>query len=183
MRKFIMFFAVMAIMAGVTNKVVGQVTLSENQAGAELVQALTITNPTPLQFGRIAVPATGGYVTLSTAGLRTPSGKGISIVLTGTAKTAAVFSLTGTSGATYSFTLPSSITVTYAGSNTGTKTMAIDNFVVDVDAAGEVPYSSIGTCTLTGGNSSVVVGGKLTIGATQAIGIYNGTYTVIVDYL
>ena len=178
MKKILIIFSIICMMAVFTTKVMAQVTLTGNTAGATLVTALTITNTTPLNFGVIAIPATAGSVTLSTAGLRTPTG--CTIVASGTQKTVAKFDLTGTAGATYSFTLPSSITVTKVSS---TETMTIDNFVVNVDAAGEVAYGSIGTCTLTSGASSVLVGGKLNIGASQVLGVYAGTYTVIVDYL
>lgn len=182
MRKFLMLLTAIMIMAGITNRGLGQVTLAGNTAGAELVVALTIQNSTPLNFGVIAIPATAGYVTLSTAGLRTPSGTGVSIVASGTPKTVAKFDLTGTSGDTYSFTLPSSITVS-TGTGGANKEMTINTFVVNVDAAGEVAYGSIGTCTLTSGASSILVGGKLNINASQSLGVYTGTYQVVVDYL
>jgi len=178
MKKTLLVFAAIVMMTSFTTKIVAQVTLTGNTAGAELVTALTITNSTPLHFGVIAIPATAGSVTLSTAGLRTATG--CTIVASGTQKTVAKFDLTGTAGATYSFTLPASITVTKVSS---TETMTINTFVVKVDGASEVAYGSIGTCTLTSGASSVLVGGKLNIGASQALGVYAGTYTVIVDYL
>lgn len=178
MKKSIRLFAAIVMIAGLTTTAMAQVTLTGNTAGAELVTALTLTNTTPLHFGVIAIPSTAGSVTMSTAGLRTPTG--CTIVTTGTQKTVAKFDLTGTAGATYSFTLPASITVTKVSS---TETMTIDNLVVKVDGASEVAYGSIGTCTLTSGASSVLVGGKLNIGASQALGVYAGTYTVIVDYI
>ncbi len=178
MKKILIIFSVICMMAVFTTKVMAQVTLTGNTAGAELVTALTITNTTPLHFGVLAISASAGSVTLSTAGVRTPTG--CTIVASGTQKTVAKFDLTGTSGATYSFTLPASITVTKVSS---TETMTIDNFVVKVDGAAQVVYGSIGTCTLTAGASSILVGGKLNIGATQALGVYAGTYTVVVDYL
>jgi len=168
------------MMAGLASTAKAQVTLTGNNAGAELVTALTITNTTPLNFGVIAISATAGAVTLSTAGVRTPTGVGVSTVASGTPRTVALFTMGGTSGDTYSFTLPASITVTKV---TGTETMIIDNLVVKVDAASEVPYASIGICTLTGGASVILVGGKLNINASQELGVYAGTYDVTVDYL
>ncbi|MCX6227276.1 MAG: DUF4402 domain-containing protein [Bacteroidia bacterium] len=182
MKTLIKLFLAVIMMAGLATNTMAQVTLTGNTAGAELVVALTITNTTPLNFGVIAIPATAGAVTLSTAGLRTPSGTGVSIVASGTLKTVAKFDLTGTAADTYSFTLPSSITVATAGGGAN-KEMTIDNFVVKVDGASEVVYGSIGTCTLTSGASTVLVGGKLNINAAQTLGVYAGTYTVIVDYL
>lgn len=155
-----------------------QVTLTGNTAGAELVTALTITNTTPLNFGVVSIPATAGSVILSTSGLRTATG--CTLVISGTQQTAAKFDLAGTTLDNYSFTLPSTITVTKVS---GSETMIIDNLTVNVDAVGEVPYASIGICTLTGGVSQILVGGKLRFGASQVLGIYAGTYTVSVDYL
>ncbi len=180
MRKFLILLTAIMIMAGITNRGLGQdkVTLNGNTAGAELVVALTIVNTTPMHFGVIAIPNTAGSVLLNTANSRTPTG--VTTVASGTAARAAKFDLTGTTGDTYSFALPASITVTRTS---GTETMTIDNLVVKVDGASEVAAGSIGTCTLTGGTSTVYVGGKLNIGASQVLGTYTGTYTVVVDYL
>jgi hypothetical protein len=184
MKKFLMLFAAIMVVVGITNRGLAQdkVTLSGNTAGAELVVALTIANTTSLHFGVIAIPATAGAVTMNTAGSRTPTGTGVSTVASGTARRVAKFDLTGTVGDTYSFTLPSSITVS-TGTGGANKEMTIDNFVVKVDGASEVAYGSIGTCTLSGGASTILVGGKLNINAAQTLGEYSGTYIVIVDYL
>ena len=157
-----------------------QVTLTGNTAGATLVSALTITNTTPLNFGVIAIPATAGSVTMSTAGVRTPTG--CTIVATGTPKTVALFTVGGTASDNYTLTLPTSITVTETGA--GVATMTIDNIVVKVDAAAEASYTvPINTPTLSaGGASSFLMAGKLNIAASQLIGVYAGTYTVVVDY-
>ena len=182
MKKLIMVFAAIVMMAGFTTTVKAQVTLTGNTAGAELVVALTITNTTPMHFGVIAIPATGGSVAMATNSSRVPTGTGISIVASGTPAAAALFTLGGTAGDTYSFTLPADITVSTEGGGLN-KEMTIDAFRVKVDNADEVAYASIGTCTLTSGASSVLVSGTLTIAASQALGVYAGTYTVIVDYL
>jgi len=182
MRKLVLLLVAIIALTGLTTEVIAQVTLTGNAAGAELVTALTITNTTAMHFGVIAIPTAGGSVKMGTNGTRTPTGAGLSIVQSGTVKTVAKFDLTGTVGDTYSFTLPSSISVTTDGGG-ATKSMTIDNFVVKVDAAAETPYGSIGTCTLTGGASSILVGGTLNIGSSQVLGIYSGLYQVVVDYL
>jgi len=182
MKKLVKYFVAIIVIAGLSTSLSAQVTLTGNGAGAELVTALTITNTTPLQFGVIAVPTTGGTVVMTTNGTRSPNGAGVSIVQSGTAKTVAKFDLTGTVGDTYSFTLPTSITVVTTAEG-AIKAMTITDLLVKVDAAAEVSYGSIGTCTLTAGASSILVGGKLNIGANQVLGTYTGTYTVVVDYL
>jgi len=182
MKKSVMMFLAIVMTVALASRVNAQVTLTGNPAGAELVTALTITNTTPMQFGVIAIPTTGGSVIMATNGTRSPTGAGVSIVQSGTAKTVAKFDLTGTVGDTYSFTLPSSISVTTTAEG-AIKEMTISDLLVKVDAAAEVSYGSIGTCTLTAGASSILVGGKLNIGANQVLGVYTGTYTVVVDYL
>ena len=184
MKKILFIFAVICMMAGFTAKVVAQVTLTGNTAGAELVTALTITNTTPLNFGVIAIPATAGTVAMNTAGLRTPTG--CTIVLTGTPKTVALFTVGGTASDNYTLTLPTSINViTAGGGGSGLiKEMIIDNIVVKVDAADEAAYSvPINTPALSaGGASTFLVAGTINIKALQTLGVYAGTYTVVVDY-
>jgi len=181
MKKILIIFSVICMMAVFTTKVMAQVTLAGNTAGAELVRVLTITNTTPLHFGVIGITAgTAGTVVMSTAGVRTPDAGTTTIINTGTQKTVAQFSLTGTAGAVYSIGLPSTITVTTA-TGAGIKTMTIDALKVKVDAASEAT-AVLATGTLSGGLSSFLIGGTLNIVATQQVGIYAGTYNVTVDY-
>jgi Domain of unknown function (DUF4402) len=183
MKKLILIFAAIVMVASFSNNVVAQVTKSDCGADAELVVAMTITETTPLNFGVISTPAAnGGSVAMTTANVRTPSGTGVAIIASGTAATAAEFTMTGTTDDTYSFTLPASITVSTDGGG-GTKDMTINAFVVNVDGAGEVAYGSIGTCTLTLGTSTIFVGGTITIQTAQDLGLYVGTYEISVDYL
>lgn len=181
MKKLVLLIAAVVMMAGFSSTMMAQVTLTGNTAGAELVTALTITNTTPMNFGVIAIPATAGTVAMNTAGLRTPSG--CTIVATGTPKTVALFTVGGTANDNYTLTLPTSILVQTDGGGT-TKDMTIDNIVVKVDAAGEAAYTvPINTPTLSaGGASTFLVGGTLNIQASQVLGVYAGTYTVVIDY-
>ena len=181
MKKILIIFSVLCMMAVFTTKVMAQVTLTGNNAGATLVSALTITNTTPLNFGRIAIPAIAGSVTMSTAGLRTPTG--CTIVTTGTPSTVALFTVGGTADAFYTLTLPTSITVSTTG--TGVNTMIIDNIMVNVNSTGEAAYTvPISTPKLSsGGVSTFLMAGKLNFADSQLLGVYAGTYTVIVDYL
>ena len=182
MKTLLKLFVAIVIMAGLTTTAKAQVTLTGNTAGAELVKVLTITNTTPLYFGRIGITSgTVGTVVMSTAGVRTPGAATTRIINTGTARTVALFSLTGTSGAVYTVNLPPSIAVT-TGVGTGNYATTINALTVNVDAAGEVAYGSIGTCTLTAGVSTFLMAGTLNIKAAQELGVYAGTYDVTVDY-
>jgi len=182
MKRTLIIFAVISMMAVFTTKVMAQVTLSGNTAGAELVKVLTITNTTPLHFGVIGITAgTAGTVVMSTAGVRTPDAGTTTIINTGTQKTVALFSLTGTASAGYSIGLPSSITVTTA-TGAGVKTMTINALQVKVDAASEATAVGATGTLSAGGLSSFLLAGTLNIVATQQIGVYTGTYDVTVDY-
>jgi hypothetical protein len=181
MRKSIILFAAIFMIAGFTGRVIAQVTLPGNTAGATLVEVLTIANTVPLNFGVIGITAgTAGTVILNTAGLRTPDAGTTTIIATGTPSTVAEFDLTGTADAIYTIGLPLAITVT-TGAGVGDINMDIDNLQVNVDGAGEATaVGAIGT--LTAGASTFLLGGTLNISTTQKIGVYAGTYSVTVDY-
>jgi hypothetical protein len=181
MKKSLIIILAIIMIAGLTGTLTAQVTLSGNTAGATLVKVLTITNTTPLNFGVIGITSgTAGTVVMSTAGVRTPGAPTTRIINTGTPKTVALFSLTGTTDAVYTITLPAAITVTTA-TGSGDKTMDIDVLKVNVDAAGEVAASGA-TGTLTLGASTFLMSGTLNISDTQELGVYAGTYAVTVDY-
>ena len=178
-----MLFAAIIVMAGLTTTVMAQVTLTGNTAGATLVQVLTITNTTPLNFGVIGITAgTAGTVVMGTNGVRTPGAGTTTIINTGTQRTVALFSLTGTPEDTYSIGLPSTIGVTTTGA--GDLTMDIDAIMISVDGASEegTPYGGTHTLAAGTGLSSFLLAGTLNISTTQQIGVYAGTYNVTVDY-
>ncbi len=72
--------------------------------------------------------------------------------------------MTGASGATYSVTIPATVSLTGPGS------------------AMTVTLTDPGAGTLTGGTDTFNVGGTLAVGASQTAGSYSGTYTVSVNY-
>ena len=180
MKKTLIIFSIICMIAVFTTKVMAQVTLTGNTAGAELVTVLTIANPTPLNFGRIGITSsTAGTVAMTTTGARSSSA-GTTIINTGTPKTVAIFNLTGTTNAAYTILLPSTIVVK-TGVGTGNHATTIGNLVVNVDGAGETTaVGAIGTLAL--GASQFLMSGTLVIKAAQELGVYAGTYDVSVDY-
>ena len=104
-----------------------------------------------------------GTVVLGTDNSRTPT----NVILPSVAGTvtAAEFTVTGLSDATYSITFPNSTTITNAGN-----TMTIDN------------YTENATNILTGGSETFKVGATLNVNADQAAGAYTGNFIVTVDY-
>jgi len=181
MKNFFKVFAALLVLAAFSNTAMAQVSVSGNVAGAELVKVLTVAKTTPLHFGVLGITSgTAGTVTMSTSGVRTPSNLATTIINTGTPKTVALFSLTGTSNAVYTIGLPSTIDVT-TGIGTGNYATTIGTLMVKVDAATEATAVAA-TGTLTAGVSSFLMSGTLAIGAAQELGVYTGTYNLTVDY-
>lgn len=143
-------------------------------ASAIIINPLGIAKTSDLVFGRLAVGAVGGGVTVNTAGVVTFSGAGNTLVQplgnTGNPR-AAEFTVSGEAGFTYSVTLPANGTVTL--SDGGSNTMPVNAFVSD----------PAGTGTLSGaGSSPLKVGATLSVGNNQAPGTYTGTFNVTVAY-
>lgn len=123
---------------------------------ANVITPIAITGDIALSFGDIVATATGGTVTVSTAGVRSSSDADLIVATAGTVA-AASFTVTGQEDFTYAITLPAAFDVT-----SGTDTMGVASFISAPDATG----------TLTLGTETVTVGATLTVGATQAAGAY-----------
>lgn len=130
-------------------------------ATVEIAAPIAITQDTALAFGNIGPSATAGTVTISLASAKSVTG---GVTDLGGTSAAGAFTVTGASGATYSVTVPASVTLTGAGD--------------DMSAS----LTNDGGGTLTGGTDTFNVGGTLSVGANQAAGSYSGTYTVSVNY-
>lgn len=134
-------------------------------ASAQIVQAISVTENTPMSFGLIIPPAVGGDVVLSAAGA--PSGAGFTFQ---GGAVAGNFTALGTA------TEPAVITFSTGNTLTGpagSTPMAFDTFTTD---AGASPTFQAGN-TLT-----FNVGATLHVGSAQLAGPYSGTYTVTVNY-
>lgn len=136
-------------------------------ATAVIVTPISITQVpgANMNFGNIIADADGGTVLLVPAGTRTLTGL-TSPSIAGTV-TAASFTVTGLSGATYAITLPASHTI-----SNGAVNMTVDSFTHNA------------TGTLTGGTETFGVGATLHVGAAQATGTYTNAagFTVTVNY-
>ncbi|HPE34349.1 MAG TPA: DUF4402 domain-containing protein [Bacteroidales bacterium] len=164
MKKLVILFASMFIMTIAVQNVSAQDPQSATaDAAANIITPMTIQKIVDLNFGNIASPAQAGTVVLGTDNSRTPTNVILPSV-TGTV-TAAEFTVTGLSDATYSITFPNSTTITNAGN-----TMTIDN------------YTENATNILTGGSETFKVGATLNVNADQAAGAYTGNFIVTVDY-
>jgi hypothetical protein len=141
-------------------------------ATATVVTPIQITKQVDINFGTLAVSATGGTVILTPAGGRSTT-SGVVLPATASTITAASFDITGQPNYTYAITLPS--TATILTRNTGTETMSVGTFTSTPSLTGTLDGS---------GNQPLKVGATLTVGSLQAAGVYvSGTpFTVIVNY-
>lgn len=133
-------------------------------ATATILEALTVTNNTNLNFASIVPDAAPGTVAVDVAGERTCAAN---LTCTG-ATEAADFTVVGTANSTYTVSLPADANIV-----SGANTMLVNNFVSSL--VGE-------TGTLAGGTDTFQLGATLNVGANQATGTYSGTFDVTVEY-
>lgn len=144
-------------------------------ATAEVLNSLTLTADSALDFGQIAANG-GGTVAVNYDNTKVTSSlsSGNPLVSTGTVAPAA-FTVTGSANANVAVTLPTSAsTLTWQGTWTGSgsaPTMSLDTF----NGLSAVALNASGT-----GNFNV--GGTLHVGANQYPGTYSGTFNVSVEY-
>jgi len=160
--------AIAVIALGLSNSSFAQASASAS-ASATIVTPITIAKATDMNFGNVAVSATNpGTVILSTGGVRSTGGTGVTLpAVTGTVA-AASFTVSGQANYTYAITLPSSVTITDAGSHT----MTVNAFTSNPSGTGTL--SSGGTQTLN-------VGATLNVAAAQAAGTYTNATGVAVS--
>ena len=154
-------------LAGGTAAIPVRAQQASTTATATVINPLTLSAVTPLNFGAVVTGGATGSVTVTPSGTRSSSG-GVTMG-SSAGVTPAEFSVTGQSGSSYSVTLPSSITLT----DTAANTMTVDTFTHDL--GGSPLLGPMGTQLLH-------VGATLWVGATQPSGVYTGTFTVTVNY-
>lgn len=138
---------------------------------ATLWRPLTITQTKQLNFGAINVSTGNAVVNMSAQnGNRTiVSGAAGITLISSLPGNPAEFAITGQPNTSINVSLPSSITLTGPGAP-----MTVNNF-------SRRPGGS-STNTNSNGNLTLTVGANLIINANQAAGVYNGTYTISVNY-
>lgn len=153
-----------ALLASINSANAATTTLT---ATAKILTKITFTAASNMNFGNVAVTATGDTVVLSNAGSITSCGTTAGYECTGTTSRASV-TINGTPGetATLSYSYPSTLT-------SGANTMSIGTFT---------PSLAAGSITLTGGSQTTNIGATLTVGTSQASGTYNGSITVTANY-
>ena len=151
-------------------------------ATAEVLVPIAITKNTDLVFGKVV--AGNGDVTLSTSGARTRTGA--AVLPTGTTPSAARFDITGSGSNTFSIDTSASDATLSDGVSS---TMAVDwitEVVTTTTPTGKTDETTdVTTGTLSAAASGVAyiyVGGKLSVGTSQAPGTYTGSIRVTVAY-
>lgn len=140
-------------------------------ATAEVLDTLTLSADTALDFGQIAAN-TGGTVTVNADSTVSKTG---TLISTGT-RAPATFSVGGSAGASVGVTLPSAaVDLTYVGwTGVGAApTMSLAGFNANPVGAFQLDTNGAGTFS---------VGGTLTVASAQAPGVYEGTFDVSVEY-
>jgi hypothetical protein len=133
-------------------------------ASATILPAITVTENTQINFGKVAVDSSAQCVVISAAGAVTcPS----QYTCTGS-PTAGAFTATGQASTAVTLSFSTGDTLTGPGT-----AMGLGSFT---NNAGGSP--SIGA----GGTLAFAVGASLAVGANQTPGSYTGTYTVTVNY-
>lgn len=162
------FFVISILGLAFSASTFGQVTANAN-ASATIVGPIAIARTAHMNFGNVAVGASGGTVVITPAGARSVTGGVTLPAITGTVA-AAEFTVTGADGYTYAITLPGVATTITSGANTMT--------------VGTWTSSPAATGTLTGGSETLTVGATLNVAANQPAGTYlSGTpFTVTVNY-
>lgn len=190
MKKFIISLLIVAAFVAIPVSVFAEVegTTLTTDAKANVVEALTIETNTAggefggasLNFGSVTPGNSGGNIILTpttaiATGTRSATG---TVDLIGSNASCALYTITGTSGSQYTVTLPSgSVQLTGEGGS-GTNTMTLSTFSIQIDALA----AGVVTGTLTSGTSNFAVGGSLSVAADQNPGEYTGTFPVTVAY-
>jgi hypothetical protein len=173
MKKVLILFVAVSMIAGYSTKVMAQAT-ENTAAAAKIVTPLSITETSSLHFGTMAVLAgTPGTCVLSTQGARTQTG-GVNLSIQAPSASNAAYNVAGAVNTTYAITLPATITVT-----SGAESMTINSILARTVSAGVDGLT--GTLSASG-SDSFTVGGTLNVSAGQVTGVYNGTFDVTVAY-
>ena len=163
------FFTLSAAIFAFSNISFGQNTASaEADAGARIITPLTIENNQGLEFGDIIAGA--NTITITTDGDRSATNEDAFLVTTDVTRTpqAAKFTVNGEADLSYTLVIDLIAPLTQVD---GTATMTINNF--NHNATGK----------LSGSGAEVFnVGADLIVGASQASGVYEGTFEVTVTY-
>ncbi|HLN74226.1 MAG: DUF4402 domain-containing protein [Methylococcaceae bacterium] len=141
-------------------------------ATAEIIEALTSREVSPLNFGRFSPETQGGKIILSPDGVQSVQG---TVVLAGGTHSSASFLVSGQYEATFTISLPLGPVVLTNLQNE--KTMIVSDWQSS-------PAPGVGMGKLVGGSMTIYIGATLNVGDMNAnpVGMYAGTFTVTCAY-
>src|SRR5665213_463553 len=163
--------ATVAVVLAFSNSSFAQANATAS-ATATIITPISIVKNVDMNFGNVAVSASaGGTVVLAPAGTRTVGGTGVTLPSTIGTVAGADFTVAGQASYTYTISLPSTVTLTDAGSHT----MTVNSFSSIPSGAGALS---------SGGTQDLKVGATLNVSAAQAAVSYtNATgVSVTVNY-
>ncbi len=178
MKKSLILFAAIVMVAGFSTTAMAQMTATDNASTtAEILAPLTLTKTADMNFGKISiVPAgAGGTVILAPA---------TGVVSLGTAVGTEVFIVPASGALAASFDATGELSTDYTIVLTGfplTVTSGLNTMVVSAP----VSSPAAGLQTLDGaGLATITLGGTLTLAASQASGVYTNAAdaTVTINY-
>ena len=159
MNKLLLIAGATIASAGIaTSAIAAQATGS---ATATVLEPITITNTSPLQFGDVDVSG-GGTVIISALGAASGT-----LTSVGT-QSAGTFDLTGATGATFSIVIATATELTNAAN--------------DLILSAYTNTEGGATGTMAGGAITLGVGATITADGSEPAGAYTGSYTVDIDY-
>lgn len=172
MKNLTFLFLVLALFFGITAQKAKAQSSVTAQAFAEVIEALTATETSQLNFGKFSPQVQGGQVTITPEGQRNKSG---SVILSGSVANSGIFHLTGAPNASYSVEIPTAA-ATLIHQNSAS-TMTVGNWV-------SIPPSGSGTGLLANGEQYVYLGATLQVGSLldNPVGLYSGTYNLTFAY-
>ena len=165
------FCAPRVALAGTSDSTTGTLT-------GTIIRPILVTANQSLQFGFIVRPSPGsGTVTLTDAGALSVTGTG-AIALPSSSPHAAMFTVSGEGGQTFSLTIDSTVTLSNTAPSGGTLAVSTTN-----DAG------CTATCALggvlgqtTSATLSFHVGGTFAFSSATPTGSYSGTLNTVVSY-
>jgi hypothetical protein len=163
--------APVAALAGISDSTTGALT-------GTIIRPILVTANQGLQFGTIVRPGSGsGSVTISNAGALSVTGTG-AIALPSSVTHAAMFTVSGEGGQTFTLTIDSSVALTNAAPSGGTLTVSTTN-----DAGCTTSCTLSGVLGATASGTLVFhVGGTFATSSATHTGAYSGAMNVLVIY-
>ena len=158
--------------AGLLTPAWAHAATAPGQAGGTIADSTAIVATGMLNFGTFVRPASAGSIAVSTAGAVTVAG-GL-VGLTGVAQSngspqPASFKISGDASRFVFVAAPTAITITKGAASMNVNNITQNGFLgfAVLDAAGKF---------------DLVIGGQLNVAANQAVGTYQGNFTVTVTY-